>query len=137
MNILYILLVTFLLNFHDSQPAKEPDMSWIQGEWAGTGFQTDTPEVSTWTISFYADLKNNAYSISYPSLNCSGEWKLITGDAQKALFKETITDGLEYCMDGGKIIITKVDENHISYSYFFPETELQAFSTLTKKEIKK
>ncbi|HDP80743.1 MAG TPA: hypothetical protein ENN21_07865 [Spirochaetes bacterium] len=105
--------------------------SWLNGFWAGTGFQLS--DGSTWNIRLNCSSSRNEYLIEYPSLGCGGKWILLTSDAHMAKFTETITRGLESCMNGGLIIITRIDKNHITYSYFSnPGKALEAYSTLRR-----
>lgn len=60
---------------------------------------------------------------------------MVSATENIAQFTETITDGIMSCANGGIIIITKIDNNYITYSYFLPGTKaLDSFSTLQKSE---
>ncbi|MEM7101895.1 MAG: hypothetical protein AAF502_02115 [Bacteroidota bacterium] len=109
----------------------EKHPKWLEGEWEGVGLQLNFP--STWSIDFL--VKENQYMIMYPSLECGGEWELISANQYKAVFRENILEGVNKCVQGGTVVVTKVDEYHISYSYFSPDSgKLEATSTLVNKK---
>lgn len=126
-----VLSAPCLLNEDSLLSAAPHPASWLNGTWSGTGFQLSNG--STWTIRFTARYAANSFIIEYPSLSCGGNWILLSSDAHIAKFTETITRGLESCLNGGLIIITRIDNDHISYSYFsLPGKALEAFSTLRR-----
>lgn len=112
---------------HDT---KNPS-SWIDGNWTGIGYQIDSGE--TWEIELSADSSRGTYSITYPDLNCRGTWKLESSDGYSAVFIERIEKGDHACADGGLIKISKIDQNHISFSFFWEEDDLGASATLVRK----
>jgi hypothetical protein len=104
--------------------------TWMQGEWRGIGYQLNTG--GTWSIHLKAN--KDRVSIAYPSLECSGNWQVIKADKDRIELLETITDGTDKCVNKGKVVITKIDDNHITFTYFSPYSgELEAFSTLVRK----
>ena len=104
---------------------------WLDGQWEGTGYQKDNGH--NWTILLTADIDRGIYKIEYPSLSCGGEWVLSEIDGQRAVFTEKITDGIFRCANLGKVIVTPVDQNHISFTWFWHSTqELGAWSTLER-----
>ena len=116
--------------YSKKQNAKSDFPEWLQGEWRGIGYQLNSS--GTWSIS----LKVNAEraSIAYPSLECSGNWQIIKQSENKLELLETITEGTDKCVNKGKLVITKIDENHVTFTYFSPFSgELEAFSTLVRK----
>ncbi|MCP4137729.1 MAG: hypothetical protein GY754_42590 [bacterium] len=104
--------------------------AWICGSWEGTGFQLNS--TTTWHISFNANCSGQKYSIAYPTLSCGGYWELVKVDSNNARFIERLQYGKNRCLDNGVIIITKVNNKHISFSHFVDENRLVAFSTLVK-----
>jgi len=107
------LLVTFLLmttfSFSSTNSDGRVDLSWLDGEWRGIGFQGDLSSSSIWDIH-----------LTY-----------------KVIFQEKIegSNADHYCTLSGKVIVTKINKKHISYSYFDKiagKEELVAHSTLTK-----
>jgi len=116
----------------DSIDTRE-DITWLNGNWAGLGYQ---PEISKpWTIELDCNIDKKTFIIKYPSLDCQGFWKIDKAESNRIIFKEQIAKGEHTCVPKGTVIVTKVDENHISYSYF--ETidgkyVLNSFSTLKR-----
>lgn len=116
----------------------EKQLKWLEGEWLGTGYQLDAYGQSTWPIELDINLDKKTCQANYPSLSCSGKWQLIKGNHHSATFKEIITEGKTKCYNGGRLVLTLVDEHHLSYSFFYPDSgKLGASSTLMKKEWKR
>lgn len=108
----------------------ESSVDWLKGEWEGVGYQLNTS--GNWSIRL--KVNEDRYAIAYPSLECSGNWQLQKSSDIKLEFIETITDGTDKCVNKGRIVITKVDDNHVTFTYFSPYSgELEAFSTLVRK----
>lgn len=137
--ILAVLFLNSCTTMKDvSVSSLEKELNWLAGEWVGQGFQTDAISNATWEINLNVDMEKRKCKIKYPTLNCGGEWQLIKGNHYSATFKEVIIDGKDKCYNGGQLVITKVNENHLSYSFFYPDNgELGAFSTLIKKDFYK
>jgi hypothetical protein len=107
---------------------------WIDGIWTGIGYQQ---EGVTWTIKLTVDEGKNEFLIEYPSLNSSGIWKLLEKDsaADRYTFQEAILNNDGNTLDGGRVVITKVNDNYMSFSYFRPpwyET-VTSYSTLKRE----
>lgn len=80
-----LLLILSLLAIHTSAQSLP---GWLRGSWAGTGYQTDTN--TTWTMRL--DVGETKAAVSYPSLGCSGHWRLLGRDKKNQLdFEERIT----------------------------------------------
>jgi hypothetical protein len=101
---------------------------WLAGTWLGRGYQA---RGSSWSIE--ANATNGAFTIAYPSLNCAGRWDLVQSDTSLAVFNEVITTGTSNCIVNGRIVITRIDKNHVTFSYWRTTGELDSWSTLTKK----
>lgn len=111
------------------------ELKWLEGEWLGTGYQLDAYSNSTWPIELNINLDKKTCQINYPTLDCSGKWQLVNGNYHSATFMEKITEGKTKCYSGGKLVLTLVDENHLSYSFFYPDSgKLGASSTLINKK---
>jgi hypothetical protein len=115
-----------------SHAVKSPS-AWIDGTWSGTGYQIDSGD--TWQIELEADSALGIYSVNYPDLNCRGRWKTELVDGYSAVFIEKIEKGDHCCVDGGLIKISKIDANHISFSFFWDDGSIGAFSTLVRKRL--
>lgn len=86
---------------------------WLRGEWAGTGYQTDTD--NTWTMKLTA--KGRTYAVEYPSLECGGRWRLLSLTRSRAIFRETITRGTERCAQGGRVVINRLSPRQLGYRF--------------------
>ncbi|NJN77435.1 MAG: hypothetical protein HC803_03170 [Saprospiraceae bacterium] len=116
--------------YSKKQNEKDNFPEWLQGEWRGIGYQLNTS--GTWSIQLKVNTERA--SIAYPSLECSGNWQIVKQDKEKIELIEIITEGTDKCVNKGKLILTKIDDNHITYTYFSPFSgELEAFSTLIRK----
>ena len=89
--------------------------SWMNGKWEGKGYQIDTDE--TWTVKLRVHRKK--FVIEYPSLKCSGEWKLINFNKKRARFKERIKVNPDECEDRGNVIIQRLDSKQLLFIYSY------------------
>jgi len=86
---------------------------WLRGEWAGTGYQSDSE--NTWAMRL--TVKGGRYTVEYPSLECSGRWRLLSLSRGRAVFRETITKGEEKCSQGGRVILQRLNTRQFGYWY--------------------
>ena len=123
-HILIIILIVLNINSISAKSAK-----WLNGKWQGTGYQIDE---KTWTIEFSKE--GNNLSIVYPSLGCSGNWKIVKATKNRIDLEETITEGTDKCDQGCKIIIFKIDDTQISvvYSLISYQRNAIAYAVLVK-----
>ena len=123
-----ILLLVIVVGFLTLTYAKSG--SWLDGNWEGTGYQIDG---KTWTVEF--SKADNALTIQYPSLGCSGNWKITASSKNRIDLEETITTGTDKCDQGCKIIIFKIDDQQISVVYSLPSYQKNAiaYAVLIKK----
>lgn len=133
-----ILCIGFLFTISSCTSLKSSTESvypaWMVGEWKGVGLQLNIRQ--TWMMELKVENKKQ-FEIRYPTLECTGVWKLKTATHSNAEFIEMITYGNDRCTNGGKIIITKIDQNHLSFSYFSSNgNKLQAHSTLVNVKYK-
>lgn len=104
--------------------------TWLNGNWEGTGYQMDTD--TTWTMSFRA--RGKRYRIEYPSLKCSGTWRLVSVNSRRAIFRERITVGRESCVDRGVVTIEKLNGSQIAYRFSNAGTsQVSASAILNRK----
>ncbi len=125
------VMAVWLPAFPGPAASQSTALSWLDGEWEGTGYQVSNG--GTWTIRFSGHSENNYYAIEYPSLYCGGNWTIISGNDYRAEFVEMITAGTDVCVNGGIVILTRVDDRHIAFTYFSPDRILDAFSTLVRR----
>lgn len=103
---------------------------WISGIWEGTGYQTDTD--TTWAMRF--SIKGNKYLIEYPSLNCGGEWKLISINGREARFRERINYGRDECVNNGLVIIQRLSNRQLLFLYKNSEaSQVTASAVLSRR----
>lgn len=121
--LLAILSLLFLVNSSfitkptsSIEPDTRGDLSWLQGNWEGWGYQAGLEQA--WSIRFEADPDDKNFSIAYPSLNCKGFWKIDEVSYRRVVFREKIAKGKHTCIPTGIVIITFVDDQHLSYSFF-------------------
>lgn len=106
--------------------------TWVLGSWEGIGYQINLPQ--TWAIKLEVKSPKNI-TIDYSSLDCSGMWEMVRTTTDRIEFKEIILNGVNRCVNGGLVIITRVDKHHISYSFFEPQNgKLEAHSTLVSSD---
>lgn len=139
-----LILITFTLLILGScgihNKSFSENKNWLEGKWTGKAFQIDLTEDNQWTIELDVNIKKEIYNISYPSLNCSGKWKLIKYSKDQATFKEVIENNTTVCIKHGIIILSKIDNRRVLYSYFYNDginndgTKAAAFSTLEKNK---
>ncbi len=115
-----------------SQVAKT---KWLEGTWIGEGYQPGALNQKTWEINLIYDNQKKEININYPTFPCSGYWKLVKANKNKAEFVEYITEGQTLCVKEEKVVVTKINEEYITVSYFIAEYDgVAAFSTLRKKK---
>lgn len=105
--------------------------AWLNGSWEGTGYQMDTD--TTWSMSFKA--RGKRYTIEYPSLKCSGTWRLVSVNSRRAIFRERITVGRESCVDRGVVTIERLNGGQIAYRFSNAGTsQVSASAILNRKK---
>lgn len=115
---------------NQSQAPETPNLQWLNGAWAGDGYQTDTK--TRWAARL--TVRDETYSIDYPDIPCKGTWKLIEKNSQTASFNEVITQGLDQCSNS-YVIVEKLNASEISCRYMHAGTRaLIATAVLTKKD---
>lgn len=137
---LTLIILGLILSFCsvDAQNVKHSKQfkktEWLNGTWYGIGFQPNEIESAFWTIALKYDYSAKKISISYPSLNCGGYWKLESANSNKAVFVEYLGYGLTRCVNESKVVITKIDDEFITVSFFNPGIikGVVSYSTLEK-----
>jgi hypothetical protein len=104
---------------------------WLRGAWEGTGYQID--DGSTWKMRLTA--RRNKYLIEYPSLNCDGEWRLVSINRWRARFKERIRSGAERCEPRGNVVIERLSGQQLAFRYSYVGTrEVVASAILNRSK---
>lgn len=104
--------------------------AWLNGNWEGTGYQMDAG--TTWTINFRA--RGKQFLIEYPSLKCSGTWKLVRVNARRATFRERITVGREACVDQGLVTIERLNSGQLAYRFSYAGTTRTSASAILNRK---
>jgi hypothetical protein len=128
-----ILLIFIICLTSAFVPYNRVDITWLDGSWEGVGYQIDA---LPWTIEVDCNTEKELFLIRYPSLNCQGFWTIESTEMNQVVFREKIAKGEHTCLLEGLVVVTRVDDTHITYSYFEEidgKRVLNAFSTLTKK----
>ncbi len=110
----FFIVLLLVSIFTTVSPAQSSPTRWLRGTWEGVGYQIDTD--STWLMKLMR--KENRYIIEYPSLNCSGRWRLLSANRNVARFREELTAGREQCTDGGTVILQRLSGRQIAYRYY-------------------
>lgn len=129
----YFFFCTFFLIFLTPTFAQNKKAKWLYGIWAGNGCQIDVTD-QTWWMQIRAD--KDTIRVIYPDLGCAAIWKLQKADDYKAELIEVLTEGTDRCMNNGKVIVTKINEQFVTVSFFYPDVapgKLSAFTTLERQ----
>lgn len=107
------------------------NIGWLQGEWEGVGYQLSNG--GTWTMSVTANIANYSIAIRYPSLDCGGVWMIRSSSDCSIELVEDIEYGEDKCLDGGFVVLTRVDADHVTFTYFLSGTRtMDAYATLRR-----
>jgi len=113
--------------FNRAQRQSNCRMKWLQGIWTGRGFQNSG---SSWTIRLVA--LEGSYQISYPSLNCGGDWRGMSVETpDKIHFREYITYGMQRCIQTGDVTLVKISADQVSFAY--KQSDIEATGTLVRQ----
>ena len=88
---------------------------WLRGEWTGTGYQVDSE--STWAMVL--NFRRGRYTAEYPSLECTARWRLLSVTRTRAVFRETVTKGLEKCATRGRVVIERLNARQLGYRFSY------------------
>jgi hypothetical protein len=103
-------------------------LNQFTGEWEGAGTQSDGEH---WSIRINS--RPYGYFIDYPSLVCGGRWTLIKSTESSRVFKETLTYGIEHCLNHGQITITPITDDKAGYAWTSLKSKITAEGVLTRK----
>lgn len=129
-----IVLINLLILFASVVSLSQTkDGSWLTGIWQGTAYQSDPGE--SWTMTL--DVSKGKYVVSYPSLKCGGDWRLVSMRHDIATFIETIRTGLKECEPDGNVVIERLNEDQISFQWSQTNsTKVLAYAVLDRKTAK-
>jgi hypothetical protein len=104
--------------------------SWLQGVWAGTGYQSN--DDSKWTMKL--TIRKNKYLVEYPSLECGGTWRLVSVSRSRAVFRETITKRPDVCASRGNVVIERLNTGQVGFWYSYRGTNEFVASAILNKQ---
>lgn len=107
-----------------------PFLSSNYGTWSGT-LQQDRNR----TLSATLTLGTAGYNIDYrPISNCYGQLILASESSVEAIFTERITFGVQNCITGGTVVLSKAGSNALDFKWYDPLTkELRVVGYVIKK----
>jgi hypothetical protein len=111
------------------------NLTWMEGNWEGRGYQPNLGQNPYWDMELKVSIESGEQiaKIDYPLIPCTGNWKLVSIETNKAEFREIISSGGR-CMNNVRLIVSYVDEKHISIKFYGPDdTEVYATATLSRK----
>lgn len=94
-----------------------PTNAWTYGTWQGIGYQIDG---ANWPMELRHRVGEAAPLVDYPSLSCSGDWRVVKATPTRIDYVERITEGTSNCDLGVRIIVLKVDANQIAVVFKLP-----------------
>lgn len=105
----------------------------LDGTWVGSGHQSPAgASGGDWSIAMTISQGNS--SIDYPSLGCGGSLAEISRDDTSAEYRESITYGLDKCINGGTITVRYVNGS-LAWTWFGEASGQQynAIAALTRQ----
>ena len=108
-----------------------------KGIWTGIGYQLDGGQIgggeySSWSVVLLID--DQLVSITYPSLDCGGDWQLESSTTLASYYRETITFGLDNCLDQGLMVVSPIDGGRLRLEYYYPDDTFLAFAHLNAEK---
>ena len=123
----FISIIGFVLLFSQIALSQQ----WIYGKWEGQG--RETSDGLTWTMELHA--QRGKFIIKYPSLKCSGEWKLVGFNKTTARFRENIKFNRTACEPTGNVTIKRLKGNQLLFNYSYNRSRrLEASAILRRKK---
>lgn len=123
----FITTIGFVLFFSQIAFSQQ----WIYGKWEGQG--RETSDGFSWTIELHA--QRGKFLIKYPSLKCSGEWKLVSFNKTTARFRENIKFNRKACEPTGNVTIKRLKGNQLLFNYSYNRSRrLEASALLRRKK---
>lgn len=116
-----------------TEAQSDNDLSWLNGGWAGVGYQA--PTNTHWDIELSYDAGRNKFKINYPTLNCSGKWEVKSIEPNKVQLTEYIQKGKSNCDNVVQVVVTHISAEYISVAYFLPNLYdgVVAYAVLRRK----
>jgi len=111
------------------------NLTWMEGSWTGKGYQPNLGKDPYWDMDLVISLESGEgiLKIEYPSIPCSANWEIISKELKRAVFVERLTKGKDRCIDGSKLTVTYVDQDHIQVVFYNPENDKEIYATAKLK----
>lgn len=120
------ILSLFLCNFSIAGNA----ISNKNNKWDGLCYQED---MDTHWILELNKVSKKIFKVSYPTIPCAGTWTIEKKSKNRIILKEVITENVKSCVPVNKVILTKIDNNYYSVSYFtVTSNNIYAFGYIEK-----
>ena len=131
----YFLIVLFVLISQISCKSTSFQSSTILKPatvWKGGAYQYNVGY--SWDITVSFPQENQQFIIHYPSIGCSGYWRLLNSDDQSLEFREIITKGQDKCTNNGRVVLKKKDDVSYEFYYYWPDDqEFNAYGLIFKR----
>lgn len=127
-----IALALALLLTLSTAATAQTKRGWLAGNWQGTGYQTD--DNSTWAMQLDAR-RGDKFTVEYPSLDCTGEWRLVRLTRWRATLTETITRNPDRCEPRGHVTLLRLGSGQLLYLYSYKDSpKVIASAVLNRKQ---
>ena len=131
-SIILVIMAVVLSLPSQAADKKAPD---LLGNWTGRGIQFEDGQkaqgqFSAWDIS--VTFGPSSVTIGYPTLNCGGVWKQEQSLTHGTYYRETITFGLENCIDQGLVVTSPMDDGRLRLEYYYPDNVFIAIGYVSK-----
>lgn len=123
------LTLTLLLALSPAAAAQTARRGWLEGRWEGTAFQTD--HNSTWAMSL--DARRGTFTVEYPTLDCTGEWRLTRLTRWRATLAETVTRNPDRCAPRGHVTLLRLRRGQILYLYSYQDSRAVVASAVLNR----
>lgn len=89
---------------------------WLNGVWEGRGYQIPNLE---WDMRLYKSASDATAIISYPGLDCSGNWQLMRQAPDKIVLCEVITQNSGRCASPMWVYLTRLNADVVLAEFAF------------------
>ena len=130
-------ILGLLLLLVSTATPQDKSKSWLLGAWEGIGYQTDDGSIWPMKLTIKRNKRRGrTFSINYPTLNCGGQWKLLSISARKARFRERLDHGQDKCSDNGLVVLENPGRGQLIFLYSNQgRREITASAVLNRKKI--
>jgi hypothetical protein len=101
----------------------------LAGSWSGTLVQSNK---RSWKMTVRIDKGSGVATVTYPELNCTGQWQLKSIERTVLHLREHITDVTPRCSSDGTVDMTPQTDQTLSIAYVPDEGNYTATATLRR-----